>query len=128
MKHEEPVEMVNTHDTRNPVYARNSLVESEPTVNAGYRALNSLQMANNEHIVKSLFSQPIFNLGYGPTVDTLEDVDVNDPRYNLKYNKTVEESIGNAVYTLDPERESTPTDPAPKVNNIMKKAGDAMDI
>ena len=55
------------------------------------------------------------------------DVNVRDPRYNLRYNKTIEESLSKAVYTLDPERPSTPTQPAPKVNNIMLKAGDAMD-
>ncbi len=71
-----------------------------------------------------MFSKPIFNLGYGPTVETLEDVDVNDPKYNLKYNKTVEESITPAVYTLDPERASTPTDPKPKVNGIMTQLGE----
>jgi hypothetical protein len=71
-----------------------------------------------------LFSKPIFNLGYGPTVDTLEDVNVNDPKYNLKYNKSVEEYLGKAVYTLDPERTSTPIDPKPKVNGIMTQMGE----
>ena len=120
----EPRQIVNPKDTRAKVYARNSEIEEAPTVDAGYRALSSLQLSNNEHIVKSLFSEPIFNLGYGPTVETLADVDVNDPKYNLKYNKTVEESIGPAVYTLDPsadpERECTPTDPVPKVDIILK--------
>ncbi len=124
MKHEAPVQIINSDDTRAKAYSRNSEIEDEPTVDAGYRALNSLQLANNEHIVKSLFSKPIFNLGYGPTVETLEDVDVNDPKYNLKYNKTVEESITPAVYTLDPERVSTPLDPKPKVNGIMTQMGE----
>lgn len=120
----EPKQIVNPKDTRAKVYARNSEVEEVPTVDAGYRALSSLQLSNNEHIVKSLFSQPIFNIGYGPTVETLEDIDVNDPKYNLKYNKTVEESIGPAVYTLDPsadpERECTQISPVPKVDIILK--------
>lgn len=151
MKHEKPVQQVNPADTRAKVYSRNSLVEEEPTVNAGYRALSSLQMANNEHIVKSLFSEPIFSLGYGPTVDTLEDVDVNNPKYNLRYNRTVDlQSYGKSKYdgyddstpewvpegqdivdekgylpvdTLDHNRESTPTNPKPKVNGIMTEMG-----
>lgn len=152
MKHEEPVQRINTNDTRAKAYSRNSLVEEEPTVNAGYRALSSLQMANNEHIVKSLFSQPIFSLGYGPTVDTLEDADINDPKYNLRYNRTVDlQSYGTAEYkdyddthpewkpdgqeiidengylpvdTLDHNRTSTPTNPKPKVNGIMTQMGE----
>jgi len=132
MKHESAVEMVNTNDTRAKAYSRNSEIESEPTVDAGYRALNSLQLANNDHIVKSLFSKPIFNLGYGPTVDTMEDVDVNDPRYNLRYNRTVDiysqapapDSTYLPVDTLDHNRESTPTDPKPKVNGIMTQLGE----
>ena len=90
MKHEEPVQRVNPKDTRAKVYSRNSLVEEEPTVNAGYRALSSLQMANSEHIVNSLFSKPIFSLGLNPTVDTLTELNVNDPKYNILYNRTVD--------------------------------------
>ena len=121
---DEPRQRNDITDTRAKAWKRSSTAETEPTQNAGYRALSSLQLANNEHIVKSLFSKPIFSLGYGPTVDTLEDVDVNNPKYNLKYNKTVEESITPAVYTLDPERTSTPTDPKPKVNGIMTQMGE----
>lgn len=123
----EPKQRNNLEDTRAKAWKRSSTAETEPTQDAGYRALSSLQLANNEHIVKSLFSKPIFSLGKGPTVDTMVDVNVRDPRYNLRYNKTIEESLSKAVYTLDPERPSTPTQPAPKVNNIMLKAGDAMD-
>lgn len=133
MKHEAAPERINTEDTRAKVYARNSEVESEPTVNAGYRALSSLQLANNEHIVKSLFSQPIFDLGYGPTVDTLADVDVNDPKFNLRYNRTVDIASQEPVDinvlpidTLDTSRTSTPTDPKPKVNGIMAQMGERL--
>ena len=122
----EPNQRNNLNDTRSLAWQRSSESEDEPTMNAGYRALSSLQLANNDHIVKSLFSKPIFNLGYGPTVDTLEDVNVNDPKYNLKYNKSVEEYISKAVYTLDPERQSKPTDPKPKVNGIMTQMGEAI--
>jgi len=85
------------HD-RQPVFYRNSEYEQIPTqnsvspyINPGYRALYSLQLANNEHIVKSLVPvnpdydpddpnvqmkdrEPIFGLGYRPT-----DVLVFDP-------------------------------------------------
>ena len=121
----------NLNDTRAKAWKRSSTAETEPTMNAGYRALSSLQLANNDHIVKSLFSKPIFSLGYGPTVDTMEDVDVNDPRYNLRYNRTVDiysqapttDSAYLPVDTLDVNRESTPTDPKPKINGIMTAMG-----
>lgn len=124
----EPKQENNLEDTRARVWSRSSTapVGAEPTQNAGYRALSSLQLANNEHIVKSLFSKPIFSVGYGPTVDTMADANVDDPRYNLRYNKTIEESISPAVYTLDPERASTPTNPQPKVNDILFKMGDSL--
>jgi hypothetical protein len=124
-------EIINPQDTRNLAYARNSKIEEVPTINAGFRALNSLQISNNEHLVKSLFSKPIFNLGFGPTVSTLEDVDIEDPKYNLRYNRTVEQQSGSAVYTLDASRtidyvQGGAIDPVPKVNGIMTKVGDAI--
>ena len=117
-------------DTRSPVWSNSSTapVDAEPTVDAGYRALSSLQMANNEHLVKSLFSKPIFDLGYGPTVDTITEVDVTDPKYNLRYNKTTDDALKQpAVYTLDKDRESSYDDPKPKVDNIMMTLGDSLD-
>ena len=127
----EPTQVVNWKDTRSPVWYNSSTapVGGEPKVSAGYRALSSLQMANNEHIVKSLFSKPIFDLGYAPTVDTATTTDIRDPKYNLRYNKTIDDSIHQpAVGTLDPNRESTYTDPKPKVNEIkVKSLGDTLD-
>ena len=128
---DESTQQNNLNDSREKAWKRSSTAETTPTMNAGYRALNSLQLANNDHIVKSLFSKPIFSLGYGPTVDTLEDVDVNNPRYNLRYNRTVDiytqEPTSDSTYlpvdTLDTNRESTPTDPKPKVNGIMTAMG-----
>jgi hypothetical protein len=117
-------------DTRSPVWSNSSTapVDAEPTVDAGYRALSSLQMANNEHLVKSLFSKPIFDLGYGPTVDTITEVDVTDPKYNLRYNKTTDDALKQpAVYTLDKDRESSYDYPKPKVDNIMMTLGDSLD-
>ena len=141
----------NWEDTRDLAWKRSSTAETETTQNAGYRALSSLQMANNEHIVKSLFSEPIFSLGYGPTVDTMEDADVNDPKFNLRYNRTVdiktqpntkpddsslnsgEGFVGTGysespqhlpVDVLDEHRSSTYLDPKPKVNGIMTTLGE----
>lgn len=149
-------QLLNANAKRKPVYSRNSKIEPEATVDAGYRALNSLQMSNNEHIVKSLFSKPIFSIGYGPRleVDTIVDTDVTDPKYNLRYNRTVDlQSYGEAKYssyddskpqwipkgqdivdelgylpvdTLDVNRESTQVDPKPKVNGIMCNMGERL--
>lgn len=150
--HNESKQENNWEDTREPAWKRSSTAETEPMVNAGYRALSSLQLANNEHIVKSLFSQPIFSLGYGPTVDTMEDVDVNDPKYNLRYNREVDlqsfyhgvddEGKTIPIYTEEPDHlpvdtlntigehgvpasEQQPTNPIPKVDDIMK-LGDSL--
>ena len=147
---DEPLQKNNLEDTRKPAWSRSSTtpVDSIPTQNAGYRALSSLQLANNEHIVKSLFSEPIFDIGYGPLVDrvgTYYSADVKDPRYNLRYNRTVDlqsygvvkngeyvpigqeivDEIGHLpVDTLDVNRESTELNPAPKINGIMSTLGD----
>lgn len=137
----EPKQIVNPKDTRAKVYARNSEVEEVPTVDAGYRALSSLQLSNNEHIVKSLLpnvllpdvgSDIIFDIGLGPAkgpnlhVETIIPADVKDPKYNLRYNRKVEEAIGPAVYTLKPDEESTPLEPVPKVDIILT-VGDSLD-
>jgi len=91
---------------RNNVYYRNSDFEKSPTpnsieldlngdtatihnpkINPGYRALYSLQISNNEHIVKSLIPsvelKPIFGLGFTPNsvaaFDNSEFVDYPNP-------------------------------------------------
>ena len=129
----EPRQIVNSRDVRAKAYARNSEAEEVPTINAGYRALSSLQLSNNAHIVNSLFSKPIFGIGEGPTspidestVVTIEELNVNDPKYNLLYNKTVDIHSQNelVVNTLDPDKTSTPTHPQPRVNNEILKLGD----
>ena len=129
----EPNQINDWEDSRQPAWKRSSTAETAPTVNAGYRALSSLQMANNEHIVKSLFSKPIFSMGYAPTVDTMTETDVTDPKYNLRYNRTVDLQTQTPtettpsylpVDTLDVNRESTYTDPKPKVNGIMTALGE----
>lgn len=142
---------VTTHSSINPLHTRalawrsNSAYEDEhggPSVNAGYRTLYSLQLCNNEHIVKSLVP-PIFDLGYGP-----QDVDVVYPDnyyeysgapfnrrgemddftkpYNLRLNKYVEDTTSHDVHTLDRNRKSTIIDPAPKVNDIMGVIGEVI--
>lgn len=78
------------HD-REPVYYRNSKYEGEPTqnssssyINPGYRALYSLQLANNEHIVKSLV--PV-NPDYDPDDPNVEMKD-RDQIFGLGYRPT----------------------------------------
>ena len=141
----EPKQQNNLEDTRTKAWARSSTapVDGEPTVNAGYRALSSLQMSNNEHIVKSLFSTPIFSIPK-LEVGTIEQTNVKDPRFNLMYNRTVDiqsyykgvdengEPIPTydtrpeylPVDTLDHNRHSTLDDPKPKVSGIMTAVGE----
>lgn len=114
--------------------------------NPGYRALYSLQLCNNEHIMKSLIpdgdGEPFFGLGWSPqdvTVSFPDDYvlpDVateNDPggRYapwNLRYDKAREEQLGDDVYTIDDDRSYTVISPRPAINPIMRVVGDALSL
>lgn len=142
---------VYTEDTRNPVYYRNSKYEETTTssINPGYRALYSLQLANNEHVVKALID-PLFSLGFGPQAesDTYSDepyyikedgVTVinpesylvppfkDSPAYNLRYDRMQELSITPDVTTLDEDNDpGTILHPIPAVNPIMSQVGDAI--
>lgn len=76
------------HHRREDVWYRNSEYESMYTpnqssgwINPGWRSLYSLQLCNNEHIVKSLITDPIFGLGYLP--QTPEDVSIYGDAYIL---------------------------------------------
>ena len=133
--------------TREPVWFRNTTYEKSPdkSINPGYRAMYSLQLSNNEHIVASLFKEPIFSIGYGP-----EDVNVTYPddylrppyvdrpngraqrpaemAWNLRLNRQLEQSITEDVYTNDPERTSSIMKPKPAVNPPMLKIGDAISL
>ena len=137
---------INSNDVREKVYARSSTVEKFPTVDAGYRALNSLQLANNNHIVKALinvndtmtdisdpmaddsnhykvpdviFAQGITDVG----IDVPDDIRMSNPKYNLLYDKTTDEQITPAVYTVEPGSVA-PLDPIPQVNDeILDKDG-----
>lgn len=149
----EPKQMNDVEATRKPVWSRSSTVpvDSTPTKDAGYRALSSLQLANNEHIVKSLFSEPIFDIGYGPAVkvDTIIPADARDPRYNLRYNRTTDiksyqmyldgksipvpygqELLESLEYlpvdTLDKDRDPTYTEESPDYTNPVPKVNGIM--
>lgn len=140
-----------TSHTRNPVYYRNKDHEREPndTINPGYRSLYSLQLSNNEHIVKSLIPEkdpntgeetgcyteidPIFSLGYGP-----QDVSVmypdnylklkDYPEYNLRYDRGLEESITQDVYTVESDRTENIMNPRPAVNPVMSSVGGSISM
>lgn len=119
-----------TDDSRDKVWYRNPTFEVDKyeEINPGYRALYSLQLCNNEHIVKALID-PMFSLGYGPQLDSdscsdesyyikQDNVTVVNPKsylvpayqdklyptrdpYNLRYDRNQELSITEDVVTLD---------------------------
>jgi phage tail-like protein len=122
----EPHQLVNTDHSRKKAWKRNSEYEGEPTVNAGYRAMYSLQLSNNEHITRSLFTEPIFDLGYEPQDVVVEPYNRLSPNWNLRYNLSNEPDAIYDVTTLDEERGQSPTRPKPAVNPIMAQLGDAM--
>lgn len=143
--HNEEEHIINSDDTRQKMYRRNSVAEQEPTVDAGYRALSSLQMSNNEHIVKSLLPNPIFELGYGPqdvSITPAPTVDGHEPGWNLRYNykdefdiphsrpstQTPPEFSSHDILALDDERtiDDSTASPIPAVNPIMSEIGDAI--
>lgn len=120
--------------SRKPVYYRNSDSEGrpDPNINPGLRTLYSMQISNNEHIVKALTPSvdPIFSLGKGP-----QEVDVvypdsylkepDEPEFNLRYDRELEESISRDVYTVDG---GTIIKPEPAVNPVMGTLGDAISL
>ena len=131
-------------DYRQLIWQRNKDVEEvSHEINPGYRALYSLQLANNEQIVKSLID-PIFSLGYGPQdVDVTYSDDYIKDRYkdkyanrpgvenkpwNLRYDKQQDESIGPDVYTVDSDRTKDIMNPRPAVSPVMMKLGDAISM
>lgn len=128
---------------RHPVYYRNSDSEGRPAgtiLNPGLRSLFSLQLSNNDHIVKAMLPSldpvdPIFSLGRGPqdvTVTYPDDYLKNSdyPEYNLRYDKVLEESIDRGdVYTVDNDRTEDIMNPRPAVNpNCSLAVGDAISI
>lgn len=138
-----PHEVLPSH-TRRAAWKRNQPFEDThpighpegATVNAGYRALSSLQLCNSEHMTRSLIS-PIFDLSYGP-----QDVIVQPyydwatrgktpdwNKWNLRYNYTNEAAITDDIVTVDiseSPRSGSNYSPTPAVNPIMSEIGDAM--
>jgi hypothetical protein len=122
---------------RNPVWYRNSVYEgsTNPKINPGLRALNSLQLCNGEEVVMSLLPS-IFSLGYGPqtTSEEFPDVEVTDPpMWNLRYDKTTDDRYTPktqdnelVVGTLDDSRTTDIMHPRPAINNPMSQLGDPM--
>ena len=140
---------VDTDHYRDKVWYRNSTYEVNKTseINPGYRALYSLQLCNNEHVVKALID-PIFSLGYGPQTDsdvysdkpyyiTENDVTVINPQsylvpayvdanypgkdpYNLRYDRQQELDINEDIVTLDESSndDSRYQDPGTKLKPI----------
>lgn len=138
--------------SRNPAYEKYAYgteenpegTQPENRVNPGYRALQSLQLANNEHVVASLLP-PIYTLGYGPM-----EVGIRYPddyyltpsganAYNLRYDITTDHqntrfgSEGYDIDTIDERRSPNPSQsgkptPMPAVNPIMAKPGDAISL
>lgn len=131
---------------RQPVYYRNSKYEESvdssigKSINPGYRSLYSIQLCNNDHIVRSLM-KPIFELGLHPLKEedvSIYDADINGkaevgvPLYNLRYDREREESMSKDVYTLEASRtdvfENKHVMPRPAVNPVMTKIGDALSM
>ena len=98
---------------RELAWSRNSEAEGTPIVNAGWRALYSLQLCNNEHIVKSMIPKkasepdgdlkdkdPIFGLGYLPQDVTTYDPTNKNNSYVLpdEYNLPKNSPLGPGVY------------------------------
>ena len=122
-------------EKRQKVYYRNKDYEQTPSnsINPGLRTLYSLQLSNNEHIVKALLpslEEPdeIFNLTYSPQSTTDTDADARtfktSPMYNLGLNKALEESLTPEVYTV--EKANSVIDIRPAVNPVMSCLGDAI--
>lgn len=135
----------NSNDNREPVYYRNSKYESKnqyadsdgnytgegtnDLINPGYRTLYSLQLCNNEQVVKSLID-PIFSLGYGPidVQTTVTDSYLKkNPKWNLRYDQSKDVAIDD-VSTVDTTLGREKTNPRPAINPVMLQLGDAIAV
>lgn len=127
---------------RHPVWYRNSTyeVDTYPNINPGYRALYSLQLSNNEEIIKALID-PIFSLGYEPQSVGIHFPDdylkhpSTEKDWNLRYDRQTDESYTkkNAVgeydvSVIDAGRSPDIVHPRPAVNPIMGEVGDAISM
>lgn len=125
-------------EPRHRAYYRNKDFEKEPSffIDPGLRSLGSLQLSNNEHIVKSLLPsleepEAIFSLGYDPQNVSVKFPDNylkngDDPFYNLRIDKDLEESFTPQVYTVECAKKITA--PKPAVNPVMAAMGDAISL
>lgn len=126
-------------DYRQYAARRNSEFE-DYHLDAGYRALSSLQLCNNEHVIAALMpdsAATIFGIGYGPQdVCVVSDADVpigglqedKDKPWNLLYDRGTDEANTANVRTVDAGRtDYGSTDSVtPAVNPVMSEAGDAV--
>lgn len=126
------------------IYPANQYVNSaafKKFANPGYRTLYSLQLSNNEEVMKALID-PIFSLGQGPLdvnveyaddylkypyTDKYSNAQPNEDTsksYNLRYDLERETSITSNVYTDDNPAIRPETQPA--VNPMMAAIGDSI--
>ena len=128
-------------ERRKPVYYRNSDFEGRPTtmIDPGYRTLYSLQISNNEHIVKALIPstqnipEQIFSVGYGPQnvgVVYPDNYLKHDdyPEFNLRYDLGYDLSRGEDIFVNDLDRTFDIVHPRPAVNPVMGQMGDSMSM
>lgn len=149
--------IIDQNDTRESVWYRNSKAQpKDDDIDPGMRALHSLQLCNNDHVVESLL-QPIFSLGYNPqepgqelteeentTVSGVKQINgvyvkdpknylyppyrKNQPNWNLIYDRLLEETITKDVATIDVDRTKDNVNPRPAVNPVMGSLGDAISL
>ena len=124
----------NQKDNRHEVYYRNKDYEksTDPEIDPGQRALYSLQMSNNEHVVKSLID-PIFALGYNPIEVSYHYsepfIKSEQPEWNLRNDHQLELDVdGGDVYTVEKQETGTVIHPNPRVGNVMRQVGDAIHL
>ena len=145
----EPAE-VDEDATRHPVWDRNPAheVTTDPNANPGYRALQSLQLSNNEEIVMALLP-PIFTIGPAADIEVeypddyyLRPIEPTD--YNLRYDITTDQENTRKndndeydIFTIDVERSPNakyaakdPPQilPMPAINPVMDVVGDAISL
>lgn len=131
----------NPTESRQRGWYRNSKSEGKttPLIKQGYRTLYSLQLCNNEHVVKSLLPSQkdadysVFSLGYNP-----EDVNVrlpdnylkvkDDPSWNLRYDEQALAELGINLSAVDEDRTSDIMNSRPAVNPPMMSLGDAISL
>lgn len=135
MSNEEKQE-ANIEHQRRPAWYRNSDTQ-EQRINAGLRAMYSLQISNNEHMYRSLL-KPIFDLGYEPqddssaaqtrmnTNDKFLDNENNPKWYNLRYDRETDQFFSTDTTVNDKVNGATTS--KPRVNPVMTTLGDAMTL